>query len=106
MLVRQRTAQTLSFENLFTRNHGSRMHVSTIKKLSEEDVENLFQQEHVILSGKATIATINFLRSRIIQLEKAVLKVAKLKDEYKKGSSHKCMQKFGFWKVRQTKVEI
>jgi transposase len=84
MLVRQRTAQILSFENLFTRNHGSRMHVSSIKKLSEEDVENLFQQEHVVLSGKATIATINFLRSRIIQLEKAVLKVAKLKDEYKK----------------------
>jgi transposase len=84
MLVRQRTAQILSFENLFTRNHGSRINVNSINKLIEEDMENIFKPEPVILSGKATIATINFLGSRIIQLEKAVLKVVKLKDEYKK----------------------
>ncbi len=83
MIVRQRTAQILSFENLFTRNHGSRINVNAINKLTEEDVENIFEQEHVVLSGKASIATINFLRGRIIQLEKEVLKVAKLKDEYK-----------------------
>jgi transposase len=84
MLVRQRTAQILSFENLFTRNHGSRINVNAVNKLIEQDVENIFDQEYVVLSGKASIATINFLRSRIIQLEKAVLKVAKLRDEYKK----------------------
>ena len=83
MLVRQRTAQILSFENLFTRNHGSRINSNAVNKLIEQDVENIFEQEYVVLSGKASIATINFLRGRIIQLEKAVLKVAKLKDEYK-----------------------
>jgi transposase len=84
MLVRQRTAQILSFENLFTRNHGSRINVKAVNKLIEQDVENIFEQEYVVLSGRASIATINFLRSRIIQLEKAVLKVAKLRDAYKK----------------------
>jgi transposase len=83
MLVRQRTAQILSFENLFTRNHGSRINVNAVNKLIEQDVENIFEQEYVVLSGKASIATINFLMGRIIQLEKAVLKVAKLRDEYK-----------------------
>jgi hypothetical protein len=46
MLVRQRTAQILSFENLFTRNHGSRINVKVVNKLIEEDVENIFEQKH------------------------------------------------------------
>ena len=36
-----------------------------------------------MLSGKASIATINFLGTRIQQIEKAVHKVAKLRREYK-----------------------
>jgi transposase len=82
-LVHHRTAQILSFENLVARNLGSKMHVSTINKMNEEDLEDLFEDEHLILSGKASIATIHFLRSRIIQLEKAIHKAAKLKNEYK-----------------------
>jgi transposase len=82
-LVQQRTAQILSFQNLMARNLGMRMPVDAINKLDEEGVEELFAQEHLILCGKACIATINFLRSRIIQLEKAVHKAAKLNDAYK-----------------------
>ena len=83
-LVQQRTAQILSFQNLIARNLGMRMHVNAINKLDEEGVEELFAEQHLILSGKACIATINFLRSRIIQLEKAVHKAAKLNDAYKR----------------------
>jgi transposase len=81
-LVHQRTARILSFQNLVARNLGRKMNVNTINKLNEEDLENLFEEDHLILSGKACIATIHFLRSRINQLEKAIHKVAKLKSEY------------------------
>ena len=82
-LVQQRTAQILSFQNLVARNLGKQMNVKTIYKMNEEDLENLFEEQHLILSGKACIATIHFLRTRIIQLEKAIHKAAKLKKEYK-----------------------
>ena len=59
------------------------MNVNAVKKLSEDDVVQLFQQEHLVLSGKASIATILFLSGRIQQLEKIIHKIAKLKDEYK-----------------------
>ncbi len=38
-LVRQRTAQILSFQNLVARNLGKQMHVKTINKMNEEDLE-------------------------------------------------------------------
>ncbi len=82
-LVHHRTALILSFQNLVARNLGSKMHVSTISKLNEEDLEELFEDEHLILSAKASISTIHFLRSRIVQLEKVIAKAAKLKSEYK-----------------------
>jgi len=82
-LVQQRTALILSFENLLTRNLGTRINVNEVNKLREEDVEDIFQQEYLVLSGKASIATINFLGTRIEQIEKAVHKVAKLRREYK-----------------------
>ena len=82
-LVQQRTAQILNFENLLARNLGTRINLDEINKFTEEDVEDIFQQEQLILSGKASVATINFLGTRIQQIEKAVHKVAKLKSEYK-----------------------
>ena len=82
-LVQQRTALILSFENLLTRNLGTRLTVNEINKLTEEDVEDILQQEYLILSGKASIATINFLGTRIQQIENAVHKAAKLRSEYK-----------------------
>jgi transposase len=82
-LVHHRTALILSFQNLVARNLGQKMNVNTINKLNEEDLENLFEDEYLILSAKASISTIHFLRSQIIHLEKAIHKAAKLKNEYK-----------------------
>ena len=82
-LVHKRTAFILSFQNLVSRNLGINMHVTEVSKLNEEDLEDLFEDEHLILSAKASISTIHFLRSRIIQLEKVIEKAAKLKNEYK-----------------------
>jgi len=82
-LVRQRTMNILSFKNLVSRNLGKQISSNEIKRLKEEDVENLFQEEYLIIAGKANIATIRFLTERIKEIEKAVLNKAKLRDEYK-----------------------
>src|SRR4030067_1784546 len=81
-LVRQRTMNILSFKNLVSRNLGKQISSNEIKRLKEEDVENLFQEEYLIIAGKANIATIRFLKGRITEIEKVVLKRAKLRDEY------------------------
>ena len=82
-LVQQRTLQILSFQNLVARNLGKSMNGNDVKKLSEDDVEQLFRDEYLVVAGKASIATILFLSERIQQIEKIIHKVAKLKDEYK-----------------------
>jgi len=81
-LVQQRTLQILSFQNLVSRNLGKGMNGNAVKKLSEEDVEHLFHDKHLVVAGKASIATIVFLAEKIKELEKTIHKVAKLKDEY------------------------
>jgi len=48
------------------------MDVNAIKKLSEEGVEQIFRQEHVVLSGKASITTITFLSGSGAKVEKLV----------------------------------
>jgi len=83
-LVRQRTMNILSFKNLASRNLGVQMSSNEIKRLEEEDVEGMFQEEHLIIAGKANIATIRFLTERIKEIEKAILKRAKLRQEYRK----------------------
>ncbi len=82
-LVQQSTAQILSFQNMVARNLGRQMHVSAIRKLNEEDLGNLFADEYLILSAKASLSTIHFLRTRIIQLEKATQRAVKPKNEFK-----------------------
>ena len=82
-LVRQRTALILSFQNLVSRNLGRKMNANAIKKLNEEDLEELFEDQHLLLFAKASISTMHFFRSRITHLEKAIHKASKLKNEYK-----------------------
>lgn len=80
--VQQKTAHILSFKNLVSRNLGFQMSSNDIKKLTEDDVEEMFKEEYLTLAGKANIATMHFLKERIVEIEKAVLKKAKLRDEY------------------------
>jgi len=84
LLVRQKTAHILSFKNLVSRNLGRQMKRDEVIKLGEEDAEKIFSNEHIVLSGKANIAAIQFLLIRIEKIEKAVLEVVKLKGNYKK----------------------
>ena len=83
-LVRHRTSHILSFKNLISRNIGIQMSSNEIKGLREEDVEVMLDEEHLVLAGRANIATMCFLKERITEIEKAVLKRAKLRKEYLK----------------------
>jgi len=81
-LVRHRTSHILSFKNLVSRNLGIQMPSNEIKELTEDAVEALFKEKHLVLAGKANIATMRFLKERIKEIEAAVVKKVKLRKEY------------------------
>jgi transposase len=82
-LVRQRATHILSFKSLVSRNLGKNLSSNEIKQMSEEDVEGILKGQHLIMAGKANVATLQFLTGRIKEIEKAVVSEAKLRDEYK-----------------------
>jgi transposase len=84
MLVRTRTQYLLSFINLVTRNLGIKIRGNQVKQLSDKDVEQLLEHEYLILSGKANISVMDHLKTEIRKLERAILKEARLKVEFKK----------------------
>jgi transposase len=55
-----------------------------VKQLSDKDVEQLLEHEYLILSGKANISVMDHLKAEIRKLERAILKEARLKVEFKK----------------------
>lgn len=59
------------------------MKANDIKKLSLEELDKLLKDEYLSLSGQANILVLRFLEERIKEIEKAVLKVARLKSEFK-----------------------
>jgi transposase len=83
ILVRQRTAHLLSFQSLIYRQLGYKIKGDDIKKLTEEKVKDFFKDKHLILSGQANISSIRFFEKRIKLIEREVLKVVKIKEEYK-----------------------
>jgi transposase len=84
LLVRTKTQYMLSFINLVSRNRGIKIGGNKVKQLSDQEVEELLEHEYLILSGEANISVMNHLKKEIRKLEKAILKVARLKPEFKK----------------------
>jgi transposase len=83
-LVYNRTQYMLSFKSLVSRNLGVSIDSNTIKKLEEEEIDPMFDNEHLILSARTNIAMMKCLYERIMQLEKEILKVATLKPQFQK----------------------
>jgi len=84
LLVRQRTAHILSFQNLVARERGENLSSNEIQKLWPAGVEPLFDDTRLQLMGKTNIEAIRFLTKQIRGIENAVLAEAKLKPEYEK----------------------
>jgi transposase len=82
LFVQQRTAQILSLQSAISRNLSLRMSGNAIKKLKEEDAEDLFDSPFLVLTAKSNIAVIKFLTKRITAIENAIKPHVKLREEF------------------------
>ncbi len=71
-LVRQRTAQILSIQNLVSRNTGHGISGDRVKKLNEDTVDHVIPEPDRALAVKANVVVMHCLEEQIERLEKLV----------------------------------
>lgn len=71
-LVRTRTAQILSVQNLVSRNTGVQLNGNAIKKMVSKDFRTLLTIDEQALAAQANLKILNALSEQIKQLEKHV----------------------------------
>jgi transposase len=81
-LVRQRTSLILSLQSMIERHKAEHLSSNEIKKLKISDLENIFKEDHLILSAQTNVSTISFLSHQINQIQKAVRKKVKLSKSF------------------------
>jgi transposase len=81
-LVRQRTANILSVQNLEARNRGTRISSNEAKHLTGTRVAELYGNSDLALALTTTIAIIDSLNEQTHLIESAVLKKARLRPEW------------------------
>jgi transposase len=82
LLVRQRTSLILSLQSMIERHKAERLSSNEIKKLKISELENIFKEEHLVLSAGTNVSTISFLSHQINQIQKAVKKKVKLSKSF------------------------
>ena len=82
LFVRQRATHILSLQSMITRNLGINMSANEIKKMKEDTVDPLFDDPYLILTAKSNLETIRFLKTKIRDIEKAVLSRMSLRPEF------------------------
>ena len=82
LFVRQRTAQILSLQSMISRNLGFKMSNNEIKKLTANDIEELFDRSNLVFMATNSWATIEFLKHIIRGIEKRVMSQVKLRKEF------------------------
>ena len=84
-LVRCRTAQILSVQNLVSRNSGKGISTTEIRKLDEESVGRLCGGDETrALAVQSNLAVLRCLDEQILRLERVVLARAKLEPAFEK----------------------
>lgn len=81
-LVRQRTANLLSIQNLLTRNTGSSINSNRIKTLDAKHVDELLANPDLALAVKANLAVMQCADEQIDRLERTVSERIKLREEF------------------------
>lgn len=81
-LVRQRTTNLLSIQNLITRNTASSMNSNRIKTLDAEQVDELLPNPDLALAVKANVALMQCADEQIAILERAVRDRVRLRPEF------------------------
>ena len=82
-LVRQRTTQILSIQNLISRNTGGSMRGDAVKKLDPVDIEKMNQDANRTMAITSNMAVMRCLGEQIDRLEKAIKKQGNLRPEFK-----------------------
>jgi transposase len=82
-LVRQRSAQILSMQNLVARNLGAQTSSNHIKKWLPEQIDAMPLLDEQKQALKANLAVMNCLDEQVDALERSILAKAKLRDDYK-----------------------
>ena len=83
-LVRQRTTNLLSIQNVIVRNTGSSINANRIKGLTAEEVENILGQGDIALAVKSNLSVMQCLSGEIATIEAAVKERVKLRVEFEK----------------------
>lgn len=82
-LVKLRTSLIISLQNIIDRNYGVRIKVGDIKRLKENRVAPFMEgNEDLSLVGSVSKETIDFLSSKIRNIESSIEGRAKLKEPY------------------------
>jgi transposase len=81
-LVRQRTSNLLSIQNLLTRNTGLTFSGNRVKQLTAKEVEQLLPQAELALAVKSNLVVLQCLEEQIEQIEEVVLAQLKLRDRF------------------------
>ncbi len=81
-LIRQRTANLLSAQNLLTRNTGQAMKGNQIKQLTPDTVSELVAYPEQALALQVTVAVMQHLTEQITQVERAVHARVKLRPAF------------------------
>ena len=82
-LVRHRSSHILSIKNIMSRSLGLRMKSDAVKKLTENEVHELFSEAHLFLAVNASVTIMRQLTHQVDQIEKAVLAKARLRKEFR-----------------------
>lgn len=81
-LVRQRTSNMVSVQNLIARNTGQSVGGDVIHHLREDELLAMVKDRDLALAIQASVDVARCLTTQIELLEKTVLKRARLRDEY------------------------
>ena len=71
-LVKQRTSNLFSVQNLLARNLGQSLGANAIKRLAYEEVDRLLPEAHLALAVKSNLAIMQALDEQITALEKVI----------------------------------
>lgn len=85
LLVKHRTSHIISFKSMVNRWLGKQITTAAVKDIKNKELENLFSDENQLISAKANIETIRFLKTQIWIIEKRVLKEVRQRKELKQG---------------------
>ena len=81
-MVRQRTMNLLSIQNLWSRNTGGKLSANRIKQLDSQELDELITNSDLALAIKANLAMLQAADGQIEILEKAILGRVKLEPEF------------------------